>query len=251
MVFQLYLNEIKNRIFYILFGVLLTFCVSFYYSFELYFVLAKPLINYLGGGNFIYTGLFEVMSSYIFLSFFISIIVLFIFCIYNFYMFLLPGLYKYTAIKYLNIFIFILSSSIFFCYFVYKFCLLFLYTYLIKLSGMSNNLDISFNLEPRVLEYIYFVLKSIFGLYFVSLVPLLFNIVVLLFFKNLEIIWVIRYVYYILITISIIIFLPPDFFLHLLVFFVIFCIFELFILFLFVFYEYYNISKDSVRLVKW
>ena len=92
-----HIKELKYRMSYIFLSVILNFIVAYFYSLELFYFLAKPLMN-LNIDHFeyslIYTDITEAFFTYLNLSLYISFALSFLFFIHQLIYFLIPGLYN-------------------------------------------------------------------------------------------------------------------------------------------------------------
>ena len=88
--------ELKYRIIYTLLSGSFVFLISYLYSLELFYFVAKPLIN-LKVSNFeyslIYTDITEAFFTYLYLSFYISFGIIVINLIHHLTKFVTPGLF--------------------------------------------------------------------------------------------------------------------------------------------------------------
>ena len=96
----IHIREIKLRMQYVLFSVILTFFCSYFFSEQLIYILATPLEQARSSQNgtpfhFIFTELTEAFFASIIISLFVTLCVLLWIAIYQFWLFIKPGLYFY------------------------------------------------------------------------------------------------------------------------------------------------------------
>jgi len=106
---KVYFLEIRNRFVFIAFAWILTFVICYWYKETLLFLFSKPLVGvYTEELNkyFIATGLTELFSSYMLISFFISNQLTMVFAISQVVIFVTPALYSYESKKVRHFFFF-------------------------------------------------------------------------------------------------------------------------------------------------
>lgn len=165
-----YLKEITIRLIYVIWSLILSFCISYTYSNELIHIFTRPLkqaylTNYTvrldmlnDKLNFIFTDLTEAFTATFYVSIFVTIYVLIFTVAYQIWLFIQPGLYKYekqqiwysiilssliSVISFLSVYYLILPAA----------CKFFL-SYEINL-----NTDLQVKLEPKILTYLTTILK--------------------------------------------------------------------------------------------
>jgi len=172
-----HIQEIRIRSFYLASSVFLTFCTCYYYSEELSYFLATPLIEthlkttasyiYIPSEikltSFIYTDMKEVFFTYIGISIYISC--LFFLPVFFFHLlhFFSPGLYVFEKKQWVYYFI---SSILLFlsgCFFAYQILLPWLYEFFVSFE--TNNPDseklFKISLQPKIQEYFFFSIRLI------------------------------------------------------------------------------------------
>ena len=122
----IHIREIKLRMQYVLFSVILTFFCSYFFSEQLIYILATPLEQARSSQNgtpfhFIFTELTEAFFASIIISLFVTFCVLLWIAIYQFWLFIKPGLYFYEkrlfqSFLFLSFFLSVLS--VFVCYYM-------------------------------------------------------------------------------------------------------------------------------------
>lgn len=172
--FNEHFAELRIRLIKVIISFTIAVFFSYYFSEETYFFLLKPLIHQ-NTHKIIYTSLTEAFFTYMKISLYQAIIIVFPIFAYQSYSFLSPGLYKHEKIMFM--FFTILGSLLFlmgilFCYYIvipnaWKFFLSFEY---------HKDFDIS--LEAKMNEYLSLSLHILiaFGLAFqLPLILMMFN----------------------------------------------------------------------------
>ena len=158
--------ELKMRLMYTLLCIFITFCTSYFYSEQLCMLLASPLIKLSTGStniHFIYTNLTEAFFSYLKISFFISLLFVFPFILFQIWMFLVPGLYyneKKKILFLISIFILLILFGTIMAYFfiipiAWKFFLSF---------EIESQTFLSINLQPKMDQYLSLILNILITL---------------------------------------------------------------------------------------
>lgn len=166
-------KELKYRVYYIIFTIILTFLVAYHYAIEIFYILINPLIN-LEIKNFnyslIYTDISEAFFTYLKISLFITFLVTINLFIGHIIKFISPGLYKkeFRFIKnlYFYFFIIFIFSSLFF-YFIF---MPILWYFFISSERESSTLLINLSFEGRLYDYLnisltLFKLTSLLAIY--------------------------------------------------------------------------------------
>lgn len=164
-----HLREFKIRIMYTIFSIGLAFLCSYHFSEEIFYLLAKPLIienmedlsnkNKIG---FIYTNITEAFTTYMKISFLISLYVCFPVIIYQLWMFLVPGLYDYEKTKLgifgvLSFFLFSLGALI-----AYLFIFPVAWKFFLSFQFVSTDGILQVQLQPKISQYLFLVIKILF-----------------------------------------------------------------------------------------
>ena len=92
-----HLSELRKRLLWIFVSLFFIFCLCFYFADELFYFLAKPLVNLFDvqkGQGFIYTALQEAFFTELKVSFFFALFFSFPFISIQIWKFVAPGLYK-------------------------------------------------------------------------------------------------------------------------------------------------------------
>jgi len=111
--FTSHLEELRKRLITVFIAVGVGFVASFWFKEHLFNILVNPLINVMKEGEtLIYTGLPEAFFTYLKVAFLTGLMVASPVILYQFWMFVAPGLYKKER-KYFFSFIFISSFLMF------------------------------------------------------------------------------------------------------------------------------------------
>ena len=157
-----HIKELKNRIIKSIVVLIVFCCISMFYANEVYDFLADPLLKAITQHNndiqrkLIFTGLTEGFMTYMKLSFFLGIGLSFPYIIFQFYMFLSPGLYsneKRIILPFVLSSVFLFFSGICMAYF---FVAPVACKFFISFEGLINyhNKEIPVVLEARISEYL-------------------------------------------------------------------------------------------------
>ena len=93
-----HLTELRKRLLWSFIYIIIIFCVCFYFASNLFYFLAKPLINLLNvdeGQGFIYTALQEAFFTELKIAFFFALFFAFPLIAIQIWKFIAPGLYKH------------------------------------------------------------------------------------------------------------------------------------------------------------
>ena len=92
-----HLTELRRRLLWSFIYIIIIFCVCFYFASDLFYFLAKPLVNLLNvdeGQGFIYTALQEAFFPELKIAFFFALFFAFPLIAIQIWKFIAPGLYK-------------------------------------------------------------------------------------------------------------------------------------------------------------
>jgi len=208
---QNYTKEIKYLFVYLIISITLTTLITYTYSYEILYVISKPIIiEKIDGAlnnnkfSFILTDLFEAFKTYIILSIISSIILNIPFLIWNIWKFLIKGLYIYenkilVKLTLLFMFFLIIMNILF-----YKTLFPVIINFLTQFENTAEYNPFNLQLQLKLREYFNIFIKLILIYNCMLIFPL-----ILVFFKNIKWIYYKKYIYLILlITLSII--TPPD-----------------------------------------
>lgn len=176
--------EVKNRLLLILINGLSTIVTTCFYKENLLFSVTYQSILKLRGQQsevlyFIFTNVTEIMSVYFSITFFLSYQVLFIYLIYQSFIFLAPALFdkEYLSVRlaFKTIMLFYLESVVFFKYILLPVS----FNFFLSFKKVTINNSFCLYFEAKIIEYFKFfiVLYHNNGLYFqiFAVVFLLFN----------------------------------------------------------------------------
>lgn len=171
-----YSLEIKSRFLLLVFTWVVFISVSYIFK-EVLLYLFVSRIYVSGFCYFIFTDVVEVFTSYVFLIFFLSNQVLFLFIFYHLLVFTLPSLTKSES----NFFIciFITSSFLFFLSIIVFNSILFpmSLSFFLSFNHFEKTMSLNFYFEAKLLEYLIFYFKFYYMCFFyfqVFLFPILF-----------------------------------------------------------------------------
>ena len=204
--------ELKYRLIYLIYGLIFTFCVSFYYRVELFFLISKfvfilicPLVIYLLGFFFFksfYSSQLWYFIIYLFCTYFISLILFF---------------------------------------FLTKTFLPFLLEFLIDFQRLDNSSVLELKLQATITQYYSFFFTYVIIYLILVLIPNIFLFLVLvglitseLFFNH----FYRKYIYFVVFIFFLII-APPDFLLQLSLVPFVLVFLEVYIFFITFFYHFY------------
>lgn len=165
-----HLVEFRARLMKVCWALLLGFCVSYYFSEQIYAFLVQPLASSYADPNarrLIYTGLAEAFMTYVHLSLFAGFFLAFPVIAYHLYMFLAPGMYKTergVLLPYL-----VISPVLFFLGAALAYYFIFPQAWKFFISFESKGVGgLPIQLEARVSEYLSLVMQALiaFGLAF-------------------------------------------------------------------------------------
>jgi len=176
-----HIKELKYRFIYVFLSTILTFNVGYYYSLELFYFFAKPLIN-LKIDNFeyslIYTDITEAFFTYLNLSIYISFIFSFFLLIHQTIYFLIPGLFVKEVIfinklKKIVIIFFLISILI-----TYFFMIPLIWHFFISNDTSNTISSMNIHFEGKLNEYVFILFRVFFSIFFIFISPLLLFILV-------------------------------------------------------------------------
>ncbi|MBN8438844.1 MAG: twin-arginine translocase subunit TatC [Rickettsiales bacterium] len=161
-------NELKKRFIRVILAFFIGFGISYYYSDDIYKIILHPLISVVDSASrkIIYTSLAEAFFSYIKISFFSALVIVFPLFVYQIYAFMKPGLHQGER----KILAFILFSSpvLFYsgCIFMFYFVMPSAWSFFLSYEKVS--IGVPLVLEAKISEYLDLVvhLSVAFGLSF-------------------------------------------------------------------------------------
>ena len=143
--------ELKYRLIYLIYGLIFTFCVSFYYRVELFFLISKFFLKFENG--FIYTSLLDPLVIYFKLTFLFVFILICPLVIYLLGFFFFKSFYS-SQLWYFIIYLFctyFISLILFF--FLTKTFLPFLLEFLIDFQRLDNSSVLELKLQATITQY--------------------------------------------------------------------------------------------------
>ena len=238
-IFYHHFFELKLRLKYLIFSLLITFLTCYYYCFEIIYIFTKPFLCHIK--YFIFTDLTEAFYTSIEISFFFSFYVIIPLLLYQFWCFFVPSKFKNERKK-LNFIIFVififLALSIIIVYFI---LLPLLYQFLLNFQLNTNLLNIQ--LEARIKPYLKLVCEIFVFFTFFFQLPLIFLWLIKLKFIKINILAKNRTKIFFIILIFSSLFSPPDVFSQFTI--TLFLIFSLEILFILGFFYKKTISLNE------
>jgi sec-independent protein translocase protein TatC len=176
-----HVKELKYRSAYIFLSTILNFALSYYYSLELLYFFAKPLIN-LKIDHFkyslIYTNITEAFFTYLNISLYISSIFSFFFLIHQIIYFVIPGLYFKESLFLIqfkrNIYLFCIISILI----TYFFFIPIMWNFFLSNDNSNTISSMSIHFEGKLDEYIFLLFKVFFSIFCIFISPLLLFILI-------------------------------------------------------------------------
>ena len=227
--FSINLIELKFRSIYVIYSLLITFVVCFYFKIELFFFISNYFLDYENG--FIYTGLLDPLIIYLKLSFLFAIILSFPVLIYIYTFFFLRSLYSY----YLSYFFIFFNIIYFISFFLFLFVSMLILPILLKFLISFQQLDIyslfGLSLQATITQYYSLFTSYLFIYILLVLIPTVY--LGLIFFgilnKRSFINHKFRKYIYLIVILLFLAFAPPDFLLQLVIFPFILLVLEIYI----------------------
>ena len=166
-----HLIELRRRLIYSFLALIVAFLPCWYFSKDIYNFLAQPLANVLakqGGGHFIFTDLTEAFFTDLRVAFWAAFCLAFPVIASQIWLFVAPGLYKQERRAFLPYLIatpvlFIMGAGL-----VYYFIFPVAYPFFLSFGSPGGNGSLPIDLEPKVSEYLTFVMRLMlaFGIAF-------------------------------------------------------------------------------------
>lgn len=169
-----HLEEIKIRVFYILFSLFSTFTLSYLFSEEIGYILALPFINLqldtnlpqdlaLRSTSFIYTDMKEVFFTYLGLSFYIAVILVIPISFFHLLGFFSPGLYLFEKKRWSRYFFGSFFLFLMGCLLAYFFLLPSLYQFFLsfEITNFHDPQFLNIHLQPKIQEYFFLAIRLI------------------------------------------------------------------------------------------
>lgn len=166
-----HLLELRARLLWVVVAFFLAFCVSYYFSEEIFSFLVEPLAKVLShqeGRRLIYTGLAEAFITYVKVSVFFACFLVFPILTVQIWKFIAPGLYRHERTAF---FPFLIATPLLFlagAAFAYFFILPLAWSFFLKFETPDLVGSLAVQLEARVSEYLSLVTQLLlaFGISF-------------------------------------------------------------------------------------
>jgi sec-independent protein translocase protein TatC len=160
-----HLTELRKRLLWSFIYIIIIFCICFYFASDLFYFLAKPLVNLLNvdeGQGFIYTALQEAFFTELKISFFFALFFAFPLIAIQIWKFIAPGLYKHEKNAFLP---FLLATPILFFAggaMVYYLIAPLAWNFFLSYQNMSTS-GVPIRLEAKMGEYLSLMMRFIFA----------------------------------------------------------------------------------------
>jgi len=236
--FLKHLKDLKFHFLLFFSLLILIFTISYIFSDQWIYLLIKPLIYLKKSNYFIFTDIIEIFYIKILLSIILSLFIS-IFCgFFQFWFFLAPGLYKkenFLILKIIIVFLilFFISLNFIFIYIIPN-----AWKFFIEFEKTTHPFLFNIYLEPRLYNYLLFIIKILFYTNILFQYP--FLILLLLLFKIISIQQIIKFrkFFYIKVLIMSSLIAPPDIWSQIIIFTCLIILIELFI------FIFFLIKKD-------
>ena len=160
-----HLTELRKRLLWSFVYIIIIFIVCFYYATDLFYFLAKPLVNLLQtdkGQGFIYTALQEAFFTELKIAFFFALFFAFPLIAIQIWKFIAPGLYKNEKNAFLP---FLIATPILFFAggaMVYYLIAPVAWNFFLSYQNMSDS-GVPIRLEAKMGEYLSLMMRFIFA----------------------------------------------------------------------------------------
>lgn len=212
--FIIHLKELHIRTIYVFISILLSFIAAFLQKIELFFLISKFFLHLENG--FIYTNLLDPLLTYIKLAFLFSIVCTIPVLVYIYSFFFAKAIYKFYVLYIWFYFISFYFGGV--CLFLIWYLKLFpiLINFFIQFQRLETFTPMKLELKATLSKYFIFFYSFIW-LFLIIFIAC--NIFLFLFYFNQHILKKIYYrqFLYLLISILILLFAPPDITLHLII----------------------------------
>ena len=161
-----HLTELRKRLLWSFIYIIIIFVICFYFASDLFYFLAKPLVNLLQidkGQGFIYTALQEAFFTELKIAFFFALFFAFPLIAIQIWKFIAPGLYKHEKNAFLP---FLFATPILFFAggaMVYYFIFPQAWEFFVSFQQEGTESAIETELLPKMNEYLSLVMKLIFA----------------------------------------------------------------------------------------
>lgn len=224
--------EIRFRLLYCFLSFSFLFFVSFTYKKELLFLFSEPFL--LLQGQFIYTGLLDPLIIYIKVCVLISVILAIPIFIYTLGFFFFKSLENNQIVFFFVSLLSTYSLVVFFCYGLYNFLVIYLLKFLLTFQESEIEALFQLYLQATIVQYYSMLIKSLYCYLFIILFPLsllllsILNIISEQYFLG----FYYRKYFYLMISLVMIVFMPPDFFIQITIIPIVFLILEFYFFFI-------------------
>ena len=160
-----HLTELRKRLLWIFVYVIIIFLICFYFASDLFYFLAKPLVNLLQvdkGQGFIYTALQEAFFTELKIAFFFALFFAFPLIAIQIWKFIAPGLYRHEKNAFLP---FLVATPILFFAggaMVYYLIAPLAWNFFLSYQNMSSS-GVPIRLEAKMGEYLSLMMRFIFA----------------------------------------------------------------------------------------
>ena len=161
-----HLTELRKRLLWSFIILFLVFCISFYFADELFYFLAKPLVDLFDidkGQGFIYTALQEAFFTELKVAFFFALFVSFPLISIQIWKFIAPGLYKNEKTVFLP---FLIATPVLFFIggaMVYYVVSPIAWKFFLSYQNANYSEGIPIRLEAKMGEYLSLMMRFIFA----------------------------------------------------------------------------------------
>ncbi len=160
-----HLTELRKRLLWSFLYIIIIFLICFYFASDLFYFLAKPLVNLLStdkGQGFIYTALQEAFFTELKIAFFFSLFFAFPLIAIQIWKFIAPGLYKHEKNAFLP---FLVATPILFFAggaMVYYLIAPLAWNFFLSYQNMGDT-GVPIRLEAKMGEYLSLMMRFIFA----------------------------------------------------------------------------------------
>lgn len=210
------------------------FIISYIYSDQWIYILIKPLIYIKKSNYLIFTDIIEIFLIKMILSLFISFILSLLCFFFQLWFFLSPGLFKRENILIFKILIIFSILLIISFYYIFMYIIPNAWKFFIEFENTKHPFLYKIYLEPKLYDYILFIIKILFITTISFQYP--FLIFILLIYKIINIKHIIKFrkIFYLKILLIASLITPPDIWSQIIIFVLLVILIEMFLLFYFI-----------------
>lgn len=182
--FYEHIKELKIRLYYICYTFILTIIICYLYSYELLYVLTKPLIQIMDDhaiqhtNTFIFTNITEAFATYVQIIFIAALYFTIPLIIIHIWQFFKPGFFVHERRFLLFIFITFTILFVFGQLFTYHIILPMAWKFFINYTTDYGKGLLNLQLQAKISEYILLTIKMIFLTGMIFLFPLILTILI-------------------------------------------------------------------------